>query len=52
VTALHDFLDTAQAYTDSHVGCGGVEDHTSPDAHATVDSQVAAASGEQTRRSP
>jgi hypothetical protein len=38
VTALHDFLDTAQAYTDSHVGCGGVEDHTSPDAHTTVDS--------------
>jgi hypothetical protein len=45
VTALHDFLDTAQAYTDSHVGCGGVEDHTSPDAHATVDSQVAAGVG-------
>jgi hypothetical protein len=40
VTALHDFLDTAQAYTDSHVGCGGVEDHTSPDAHTTVDSHV------------
>lgn len=35
MTALHDFLDTAQAYTDSHVGRGGVEDHTSPDAHAT-----------------
>ena len=40
MTALHDFLDTAQAYTDSHVGCGGVEDHTSPDAHTTVDSHV------------
>lgn len=40
MTALHDFLDTAQGICDSHVGRGGVEDHTSPDAHTTVDSHV------------
>lgn len=33
MTALHDFLDTAQAIIDSHSASGGVEDHTSPDAH-------------------
>ena len=40
MTALHDFLDTAQVAPDSHAAPGGVEDHTSPDAHTTVDSHV------------
>lgn len=35
MTALHDFLDTAHTDLESHVVSGGVEDHTSPDAHAT-----------------
>lgn len=33
MTALHDFLDTAHTDLESHVVSGGVEDHTSPDAH-------------------
>lgn len=40
MTALHDFLDTAHTDLESHVESGGVEDHTSPDAHTTVDSHV------------
>lgn len=40
MTALHDFLDTAHTDLESHVVSGGVEDHTSPDAHTTVDSHV------------
>lgn len=34
MTALHDFLDTAQDGYESQTALGGVEDHTSPDAHA------------------
>lgn len=40
MTALHDFLDTAQDGYESQTALGGVEDHTSPDAHTTVDSHV------------
>ena len=40
MTALHDFLDTAQADYESQTALGGVEDHTSPDAHATDASHV------------
>ena len=40
MTALHDFLDTAQPGHESQGGPGGVEDHTSPDAHTTIDSHV------------
>ena len=35
MTALHDFLDTAHADLESQTENGGVEDHTSPDAHVT-----------------
>jgi hypothetical protein len=34
MTALHDFLDTAQVAPDSHAAPGGVEDQTSPGAHS------------------
>lgn len=40
MTALHDFLDTAQVDYESQPAPGGVEDHTSPDAHTTIDSHV------------
>lgn len=33
MTALHDFPATAHADLESQTGLGGVEDHTSPDAH-------------------